>query len=82
MLKEYTFDIFYEPMEEGGYLVIVPALPGIVTYGKDLEEARFMALDAIKCHCEGLLKDGEPIPDNSNMKLEPQIEKIRVSLAS
>jgi len=57
MLKEYTFDIFYEPMEEGGYLVIVPALPGIVTYGKDLEEARLMALDAIRCHCEGLQKD-------------------------
>ena len=33
-MKEYTFDIFYEPMEEGGYLVIVPALPGIVTYGR------------------------------------------------
>jgi predicted RNase H-like HicB family nuclease len=58
-MKEYTFDIFYEPIEEGGYLVIVPALLGIVTYGKDLKEAREMALDAIQCHCEGLLKDGK-----------------------
>jgi len=82
MLKEYTFDIFYEPMEEGGYLVIVPALPGIVTYGKDLEEARMMALDAIRCHCECLQKDGEPIPDNSNAILEPQIEKVKVALVS
>jgi len=81
-MKEYTFDIFYEPMEEGGYLVIVPALPGIVTFGKDLEEAREMALDAIKCHCEGLAKDGEAIPDNSKANLKPKIEKVKVSLAS
>jgi len=81
-MKEYTFDIFYEPMEEGGYLVIVPALPGIVTFGKDLEEAREMALDAIKCHCEGLIEDGESIPDNSKTRLKPQIEKVKVSLAS
>jgi antitoxin HicB len=70
IMKEYTFDIFYEPMEEGGYLVVVPALPGIVTYGKNLAEAKLMALDAIKCHCEGLLKDGELIPDNSGNKLD------------
>lgn len=82
MPKEYIFDIFYEPMEEGGYMVIIPAFPEIITYGKDLEEARVMAIDAIKCHCEGLLKDGEPIPDNRNLKLEPQIEKIKVLLVS
>jgi antitoxin HicB len=81
-MKEYTFDIFYEPMEEGGYLVIVPALSGIITYGNDIKEARQMALDAIQCHCEGLLKDGEPIPDNSKTRLKPQIEKVKVSLAS
>jgi predicted RNase H-like HicB family nuclease len=40
----------------------VQVLPGIVTYGRYIEEAREMARDAIDCHLRGLLKDGEAIP--------------------
>lgn len=40
----------------------MPASPGIVTYGRYIEEAREMARDAIVCHLRGLLKDGEAIP--------------------
>jgi predicted RNase H-like HicB family nuclease len=39
----------------------VPALPGIVTYGRNIEESREMSRDAIVCHLRGLLKDGEAI---------------------
>ena len=52
----------YEALSEGGYRVIVPALPGIVTYRRYIEEAREMARDAIVCHVRGLLEDGEAIP--------------------
>ena len=45
-----------------GFQVIVPALPGIITYGRTIEEAREMAHDAIVCHLQGLLKDDEEIP--------------------
>ncbi len=45
-----------------GYTVTVPALPGIVTGGRTLAEARLMTEDAIRCHLESLRKDGEPIP--------------------
>ena len=79
-MKEYVFDVIFEPLEEGGYLVIVPSLPGIITYGEDLSDAKRMALDAIRCHCEGLLEDGEPIPDNTNIILKPQIERLKVAL--
>ena len=79
-MKEYTFDVIFEPLEEGGYLVIVPSLPGIITYGKDLSDAKRMALDAIRCHCEGLVKDGEPIPDNTDIILKPRIERLKVAL--
>ena len=37
---EYGYTVIYERLLEGGYQVIVPALPGIVTYGRTLEEAR------------------------------------------
>ena len=58
----YEYTAFFEPNENGGYTVTVPTLPGLVTEGKDLEEAREMALDAIRCYIQGLKKAKEPIP--------------------
>jgi predicted RNase H-like HicB family nuclease len=50
-------------LEAAGDQVTVPLLPGLITYGRTLAEARGMARDAIRCHLEGLKKDGERIPD-------------------
>ena len=60
--REYSFTVLYEPDEEGGYVVTCPALPGLVTEGETLEEARQMARDAIRAYLESLKKDGMPIP--------------------
>jgi antitoxin HicB len=46
-----------------GFQVTVPLLPGLVTFGRTMAEAREMARDAIECHIEGLRKSGDPIPD-------------------
>ena len=73
------YTVLFEPAPEGGYTVIVPALPGCVTEGETLEEAKQMAADAIKCYCQGLLKDGESLPDDVEL-LEPVKEKLRVEL--
>ena len=59
---EYRYTVVYEPAEEGGYVVTVPALPGLVTEGDTLEEARAMAEDAIRGYLESLRKHGEAIP--------------------
>jgi predicted RNase H-like HicB family nuclease len=67
-------------MEEGGYLAVVPALPGVVSYGATLAEARAMVADAIRCHCEGLLKAGEPLPPNRPIAEEPVKEEVTVQL--
>ena len=40
-----------------GYTVTVPKLPGLVTEGSNLKEAKEMAKDAIRCCLEALLKD-------------------------
>ena len=60
--KEYSFTVIYRPVKEGGYVVGVPLLPGVITYGRDFEEARKMAQDAILCHLEALKKEKEEIP--------------------
>jgi predicted RNase H-like HicB family nuclease len=36
-------------MPEGGYSVVVPAIPEICTFGETLPEARRMAKDAVRC---------------------------------
>lgn len=80
-MRVLDYTVLFEPIEDGGYLVVVPALPGIVTYGENLDEARRMAAEAIQCHCEGLLKDGEELPTDINLKAEPIREKISISLS-
>jgi len=65
-------------LEISGYQVTVPLLPGLITYGRTLAEAREMARDAIRCHLEGLKKDGERIPDEKNTIQE----RVRVALSA
>lgn len=44
------------------YGVIVPDLPGCFSAGGTLDEALEMAREAVECHIEGLLLDGEALP--------------------
>jgi len=46
----------------GGYTVIVPSLPGCITYGDTIEEAIEMAKEAIELYIESLRERGEEIP--------------------
>ncbi len=63
-LLKYTVIYSLEP--EGGFTVTVPALPGCVTYGKDLNEAKKMAKDAIRLYLESLKKHKEAIPNEGD----------------
>ncbi len=67
---EYTYTAMYEPIKEGGYTVIVPALTGLVTYGRTFEEAQMMVRDAIICHLEAMEKDDEEIPQEASVVQE------------
>jgi len=57
----YTFRAIIEP-DEKGYHGFVPLLRGLHTCGKTIEETKKNLREAIRCHIEGLLKDGEEIP--------------------
>jgi len=79
-MAQYDYKVIYERLAEGGYQVIVPALPGVTTYGRTLEEAREMAEDAIACHLRGLAKDGEEIPLDPFVPDPPIREQLRVTV--
>ena len=64
-MKILNYTVIMTPDETGGYVVTCPALPGLVTEGDTLEEARAMAEDAILCYLEGLQKDGDPFPPDN-----------------
>ena len=68
--------MLFEPIEEGGYNVIVPAIPEICTFGETLEEAREMTKYAIRCYLESAVKLGEPIPKD----VKPREEQVEVGL--
>ena len=63
-MTEYRYTVLFEPAEEGGFIATCPALPGLVTEGDSLVEARAMAEDAIRGYLESLRKDGMPIPSD------------------
>ena len=73
-MKILNFTVVMTPDETGGYVVTCPALPGLVTEGDTLEEARAMAADAIRCYLESLNKDGEPIPIDNSITEEVAVE--------
>jgi len=40
MNKIFRYNIIFRSEPEGGFTVLVPSLPGCVTYGKNLKEAK------------------------------------------
>ena len=69
-MKIYNYTVIFEPLDEGGYDVIVPAIPEICTFGKTREEARKMAEDAVRCYLESALKREEAIPEDREISFE------------
>lgn len=54
----------FRPEPEGGFTVIVPSLPGCISYGKNLKEARESAIDAIRGYIASVKKHkGEVLHD-------------------
>ncbi|MDB4922708.1 type II toxin-antitoxin system HicB family antitoxin [Mucilaginibacter sp.] len=62
-----SYKILLKPEPEGGYTVNVPALPGCITYGVDLEEAKLNAKEAIELYIDSLKEHGEEIPSDEDV---------------
>ena len=80
ILSQHQYTVIFTPAKEGGYNAVVPAIPEICTFGESLEEAREMAIDAIRCYVENALKLGEDIPHDVILENEPIKESIAVTV--
>lgn len=74
-MKVLNYKIMLRNEPEGGYTVIVPSLPGCVTYGSTIDESIAMAKEAIELYLESLIEDNEIIPnDNDTLEYNVMIE--------
>lgn len=60
--EAHTYTVVLRPEPEGGFTVRVPALPEIVTFGEDENDALAMAKEAIELALEHRSRHGEDIP--------------------
>ena len=74
-LNKYQYTVLFEP-QEGGFNVLVPAIPEICTFGETKTEARAAAEEAIRCYLESAIKNGERIPEDA----VPAQEQIAVTV--
>ena len=51
------------------YGVTVPDLPGCFSAGETMEDAMTQVVEAIECHLEGLLFDGDAIPEAQSVEV-------------
>ena len=59
--------VLYKALDSD-YGVTVPDLPGCFSAGETIDEALAEVVEAIECHIEGLLIDGEPVPSPTSIE--------------
>lgn len=53
---------------DSDYGVSFPDLPGVISAGSTVDEARAMAAEALALHLKGMEEDGEAIPEPSSLQ--------------
>jgi predicted RNase H-like HicB family nuclease len=66
---------------DSDYGVSFPDLPGVISAGSNLDEARKMATEALAFHLEGLSQDGEAAPEPSSLEEIMAIAKNKDGVA-
>jgi predicted RNase H-like HicB family nuclease len=65
-MRSYLAFIHKDP--DSDYTVTFPDFSGCITAGATLDEARNMAREALPFHIEGMLTDGERLPDPMSLE--------------
>jgi predicted RNase H-like HicB family nuclease len=75
--KVLQYTAVFEPAEEGGYVVFVPALPGCASQGETFEEAQQNIREALEGYLATLHEAGDDIPEESKNTI---ISRVLTSL--
>jgi len=63
-----NYPIVMHKDRDSDYGVTVPDLPGCFSAGSTVDEAIAMAQEAIELHLEGLIEDGQPVPEPGSIE--------------
>jgi antitoxin HicB len=74
-MADYSFSIVLEPQQGGGFTVLVPALPEVVTEGDTESEALANAQEAIRAVLSYRHDHGIPIPSDAR----PEVRRVTVA---
>ena len=75
MTENLSFSVVLEPQEGGGFTVLVPALPEVVTEGDTEEEALANAREAIRAILDYRRDHGIAIPPDA----QPEVRRVTVA---
>jgi antitoxin HicB len=75
MAAHYSYSVILEPQEGGGFTVLVPALPEVVTEGDTESEALENAQEAIRAILAYRQEHGLVIPSDAS----PEIRRVTVA---
>lgn len=75
MAANYSFSVVLEPQEGGGFTVLVPALPEVVTEGDTEQEALANAEEAIRAILAYRQDHGIAIPSDAR----PEVRRVTVA---
>jgi len=73
--ENFSFSVVLEPQEGGGFTVLVPALPEVVTEGETEQEAMTNAEEAIRAVLSYRRDNGLLIPSDA----QPEIRRVTVA---
>lgn len=79
--KLYSYQITLVPEDEGGYTVLVPSLPGCISYGRSVDEATQRAREAIALHLENLKAHRLPVREEERRPVLNTIVNVTLSRA-
>jgi antitoxin HicB len=74
MAASYSYSVILEPQEGGGFTVLVPALPEVVTEGETEQEALANVEEAIRAILEYRREQGMTPPSDAH----PEIRHVTV----
>jgi antitoxin HicB len=75
MTASYSYSVILEPQEGGGFTVLVPALPEVVTEGDNEQEALANAEEAIRAIIEYRQEQGLALPSDAL----PEIRRVTIA---
>jgi antitoxin HicB len=71
----HSFSVILEPQQDGGFTVLVPALPEVVTEGDTEQEALANAEEAIRAVLDYRRAHGLKIPPDAS----PEIRRVTIA---